>query len=612
MRNKLLPAGIVFLSLLLLGYTLFNSSAQGTDSSVRELTEWTLDDGTGNASCVTLPLTLKGLAPRTPVSFTASVYPEAGSHIYLKTVYSPVRVYADGKLIFSYGQDGTLPAFLQDPPTRVELLPLEQNTRSVTLRLEFLSPSQRSSLTVYPVLLGTSDAILEKLFHSMGFTLLFSIVLIALGILLFLTSVILTRFDQAGIALFRLGFFSFLVGVWIFGECNLTGLFIDNPALLYLMAFLGLFTLAVPLLRFGCVILPSPGCQRILKCLSAVLELSVCAAVLLQLTGTTALSRSMYLFHLLIPSALCAFAGCIFREAFRRKERFAWQLLFPITLLAVFSILELANYYLPGRPAQISFFFQTGMLLFICSLCVLCGKFTLHSLQTQARNRQLSYELSLMEKLIQAQKERYDVLSRTDASIRAQRHDLKHQLTVIRSYHENGQREKLSEYLNLLIADIPVNRTVRLCENEAVNAVAAHYLAVAQTSGISSLSIRLDIPSDTGQVPESDLCVLIGNLLENAVAACQESSGEPPFIRMQSRLQYGILTITMDNRCRFARPTADGLFQSPKPGGGTGLVSIRSVAKRYGGDARFELNDHVFSSSVYLHICDSVPSGNDC
>lgn len=607
MKHNFLPKGIIFLILLLFGSILLYPNAHRKDDSVHTLTEWTMDTDREKNTPITFPLTLNGLDPRTPVTFTASVSPKTGSYIYLKTVYSPVRVYADEELIFSYGQDGTYPAFLLDPPTKVELLPLPQSREPLTLKMEFLSPTQRSSMTVYPVLLGTSDAILEQLFSNMGFSLLFSIVLVALGILLSLTAIVLAQFDKAGTTLHLLGAFSFLVGIWIFGECNLTGLFIDNPSFLYLTAFLGLFTLSIPLLKFGNVIFTSSACKKLLRLMYTILELSVCTAVLLQLMGIMSLSRIMYLFHLLIPLALCIFAGCVLWETFHHKDPFISQFLFPVFLLAVFSILEVVNYYLLRHLVQISFFFQIGMLLFICSLCILCGNFTLHSFRTQARNRQLSYELSLMEKQIRAQKEQYAILSETDASIKAQRHDLKHQLAVIRNYNENGQSKELADYLDSLIARIPVSKEKRLCENNVVNTVALYYLTMAEKSGISLSPIQLDIPSDTGQVQETDLCVLIGNLLENAVAACQGPCQEPPFIRIQSRLQYGILTITMDNYCLCAVQMPNGLFQSEKPGGGTGLASIRSIARRYGGDARFEWKEHTFLSSVYLRMFDDPP-----
>lgn len=336
MKNKFLPSAILFLMLLVFGYVLSSPSIRRAEHSVCELSEWTLAVGAKETSHVSLPLTLKNLAPRTAVTLTTSVHPEAGSQIYLKTVYAPVRVYADGELIFSYGQDGTYPAILSDPPTKIEILPLTQTGRPLTLRLEFLSPSQRDSMTVYPVLSGSADAILEQLFSNMGFSLLFSIVLIALGILLSLTAVVLARVEKTGKALLLLGIFSFLVGIWIFGECNLTALFIDNPSLLYLTAFLGLFTLAVPMLKFGLTILRSSICRKLLRYMDTALEVSICAAILLQLMGTMPFARSMYLFHTLIPAALCIFAGCILWEAFRCKNPLAVQFLFPVTLLSLF------------------------------------------------------------------------------------------------------------------------------------------------------------------------------------------------------------------------------------------------------------------------------------
>lgn len=160
--------------------------------------------------------------------------------------------------------------------------------------------------------------------------------------------------------------------------------------------------------------------------------------------------------------------------------------------------------------------------------------------------------------------------------------------------------QKLSEYLNALSANIPVDTEERLCENDAVDAVARYYLSMAQKTGLTSVSLALHIPSDTGQVQETDLCIIIGNLLENAVTACR--GREHSFLRMQSRIQYGIMTITMDNSCPLVCKNPDGSFRSRKTGGGSGLASILSAAEKYGGGARFEEREHTFCSSVYLYL----------
>ena len=230
----------------------------------------------------------------------------------------------------------------------------------------------------------------------------------------------------------------------------------------------------------------------------------------------------------------------------------------------------------------------------------MCGYFIKDIFTLRLNNRQLSYKISLMEKQVEIQKERHRLLSETSALIRQQRHDIKHHVAVIRSFLHNQDKEKLTVYLDELAAKIPEDPFRTFCQNEAVNAVILHYYCSAREAGIRSLNITLDIPGETGKVSESDLCVIVGNLLENAVTACQTC--DKPFIRLQSRFANEILTITMDNSCQKTELSSDGNFRSQKPGGGIGLTSIRSVAEKYDGGCCFEAKDGAFFSSVYLHL----------
>lgn len=213
----------------------------------------------------------------TPLTLTVRICPKPGDYLYLKTVYTPVRLYADGKLIFAYGQDGDFPAFLLDPPTKTALVPLPETGHEVTLTLEYLSPSQRDAAALHPLLLGSPDQIVAGLFSEMGFSLFFFVFLLALGLIMVLVSLIFLRFGSSGTAFFWLGLFSLCTGAWSFGECNLTGLLVGNAPILYLMAFLGLFTFAIPLLRFILVVL-RPHAGPFLEALCAFMVLCVCGA----------------------------------------------------------------------------------------------------------------------------------------------------------------------------------------------------------------------------------------------------------------------------------------------------------------------------------------------
>ena len=553
---------------------------------VQSVTQWQLDGRT-----VSLPLTLGHLAPRTPLTLSAQAQP--GEYLYLKTVYAPLRVYANETLVFEYGQPGTYPGFLLDPPTKTALVPLPGAEAPITLRMEYLSPSQRSSCTLHPVLLGSSGAILRELVGQMGFSLFFSFTLLALGLLLFLIALVLTRFETAGAAFFWLGLFCVCVGSWVFGECNLTGVLIDAPVILYLLAFLGLFTLAVPMLKLGCMVLNLRWeSRRLLHGMILALEFCIGAAIVLQLSGIAAFCKTMYLFHVLVPLSLCVFAAVLLRENARYQNRMARRFLMPTAALAVFALLEVGNYYLFRLPVQKSFFFQIGVLIFVVMVGVIGGYFVRDAFLLRAEN-------SMMQRQVQIQKEQYQLLLATEKDAKRLRHSVKHHLAAIRVLLLNQEHETALSDLNTLLDGLSPDVSGKLCSNPLVNAAAMHYQSIALQAGVD-VSICLDIPRDTGRVPDGELCVIIGDLLENAVSACR--GVERPFLKMRSRYADGILTVTMDNSYSCVRQRADGSFLSTREGGGIGLRAIAALAEKHGGGSRFETKDGVFYSSVYLRL----------
>lgn len=588
LRGALPPVCVLALILLLFAAALAYPSDARQSGGIQHLTEWRLD-----GEAVSLPLTLNRLSPRTPLTLTAEVQQPDGAYLYLKTVYAPLRVYANEELIFEYGQPGSYPGFLLDPPTKAALVPLPGGMETAVLRMEFRSPAQRGSVTLHPVLLGTSAAILTELFRQMGFSLFLSFTLLALGLLLFLIALVLTRFERAGTAFFWLGVFCICVSSWVFGECNLSGVLINAPVFLYLLAFLGLFTAVIPILKFGRAILGlRENGRRLLDWSSHTLEAGVGAAVLLQLLGAASFSKTMYLFHVIEPLALCVFAAVLLVESARYQNSMARKFLIPTAALAVFALLEAGNYYLFRLPVQNSFFFQVGVLIFIVLVSIVGGCFVRDAFSLREQN-------TIMQRQIQIQKEQYRLLLSTEENEKKLRHSVKHHLAAMRVLLMNREPETALADLNAMLDNLSADVSGRLCNNPLVNAAATHYQAIARQAGVD-ISIHLDIPEDTGRVPDGELCVIVGDLLENAVAACRET--DKPFIRMRSRCADGLLTVTMDNSFSHIVQRADGSFQSTREGGGLGLRVIAALAEKHHGGSRFEARDGVFYSSVYLRL----------
>ena len=261
--------------------------------------------------------------------------------------------------------------------------------------------------------------------------------------------------------------------------------------------------------------------------------------------------------------------------------------------------LTFTNSYLESSVDSSFFVFcRIGLLICVFAIYFVLLQ-SLESLEQQAALQQkLILESQLLEIQMEETEKRSQLLMETAQQTRQMRHDLRHHLTVIQAMAGNSN-PKLTQYLATLIQDIPA-AVQDYCENPTVNAIVSHYASRCQKEGIA-FTARLTVPAQNPDLSDNALCVVFANLLENAVEACERMSEGEKFIRLNSSLEYSVLTITMDNSFDGKAAAKDGTFYSSKrtDAPGVGLSSIRAVAKAHQGDARFEADGCVFRSSVY-------------
>lgn len=566
--------------------------------SVGSITDVSYEIEDGDSGTLSLPDRLTGLAPRTQVTLYATAQAQPGESLLVKSVFAPLRLYVNDSLLYEYGQMGSYPAYLNDPPTGLAMVKLPEEGGSFDLRIEYQSLTQRDTLSLPVISIGDNGTLLAGLFSSEGFSLLFSLMLIFLGIAMTLIALTLVRKLPAGTSFLWLGLFSLSAGIWVLGESDLTAFLLPYPSLLYAMAYVGLFCMTIPFLLFGLVVL-NPKNRLPFQVMLWIHIVSIVAAFLLQLTGIMDFTKSLFWFHIITPLGFVSFAICLVWEHFKHRNPTAKRFAPAIILLAASTLLEVSNYWL-HLNMPLTAFFQLGVLAFIVSLGIVSGYYVQQSMRTAAENIRLEYEMTAMERQLDLQRLQYQKLAEQDEMIKNQRHDLRHQIAVLRSL--TADEKKLTAYLDGLAAKIPSGEGVRLCENYAVNAVAAYYYALAQQAGID-IDISLIVPMGIDSDIESDLCVVVGNLMENAVEACNRMTEGTKFICINSGLEHGVLTLTVDNSFSGKiRKREDSYLSSKRPEEGTGISSVAAVAKKYGGNARFEEKDGVFQTSVYIRI----------
>ncbi len=252
-------------------------------------------------------------------------------------------------------------------------------------------------------------------------------------------------------------------------------------------------------------------------------------------------------------------------------------------------------------PEQVqSWQFLLARVLLLASMFLIYSSL-LHSLDTVRKQAALVEKLAFQENLLAIQQTQYDQLLRHMEQIRTARHDLRHHWEALRAYLDAGDLDGLRSYLDAYGKKLPTNTQQLFCKNFAVNAV-LNYYAEASHLEQTEFTARVELP-EVPPVSEPELCALLGNLLENALDACRDITGDASrFIRVGGYADGNHVVITVDNACARVPAEENGRLLSSKHSGfGIGTSSVRSAAERTGGAAEFSCRDGMFCASVLLY-----------
>jgi len=180
------------------------------------------------------------------------------------------------------------------------------------------------------------------------------------------------------------------------------------------------------------------------------------------------------------------------------------------------------------------------------------------------------------------------------------RHDFRHSIRALAELYDSGDMRAVGEYLHGYIDAMPVNEITNYCGNTAVNALLNYYSHIAQQNGID-LTLQVRLP-DSLPVSDVDLCNMLGNILENAVTACQKA--EDKYIQLTVLADnYAQLYIVAANSFDGKVRQKDGRYLSTsRTGSGIGLSSVASTAEAYGGVAQFSHEDSRFFSNIAIPL----------
>ena len=211
------------------------------------------------------------------------------------------------------------------------------------------------------------------------------------------------------------------------------------------------------------------------------------------------------------------------------------------------------------------------------------------------------WQHTLAEKQMALQRAHLDDMRASGDAMRQLRHELKNHMFYMQYLIDKKDFDGLSRYFREFYQKESRHLVEVDASGSVLNAVLHQKLSVAGQKGIQIVDDLHCAPPK--EIDEKDLCLLLSNLLDNAIEASEGLQNAVITVHMRLVKEYLSLVVsnTVDRDVLRENP---GL-STDKPHReihGIGLRVIREIVDRYDGSVRFESGDGMFHAKLMLRI----------
>lgn len=258
---------------------------------------------------------------------------------------------------------------------------------------------------------------------------------------------------------------------------------------------------------------------------------------------------------------------------------------FLITLLIPISSIYMMHhiFLIVASHTEYSFFsFISGILMLLVNYVI----FTVYdrigqAAELQSLNRLYEQQLDLCSRQAEERENNY-------LELRRMRHDMKNHLSGIWGMVSAGQMKEAGEYIQNMLNDGIGSEVMEISHtgNIVVDSLINHKYAIAQKNNIR-FETRVFIPSAL-PFQGGHLAIILGNLLENALEACQKLPENQRYIFLEATYAKEMLQIYIKNSSpEEQKKDSNGRYLTTKDDTcchGIGLASVEQALATYNGE----------------------------
>ena len=204
-------------------------------------------------------------------------------------------------------------------------------------------------------------------------------------------------------------------------------------------------------------------------------------------------------------------------------------------------------------------------------------------------------------------KRQYETIQKVYTEKRMLLHDSVHQDVLILEYLQNGKYREAQTYFEKKIAATKKKSKNRYTGIEVLNLMLNYEIEQAEEKAIR---VKCAVEAYHCPVDETELCIIIGNLFDNAIEAVKDLPDEQRQIDFSIQNPNGIFRIEMSNPYEDERRKVEHHYLTTKKENtemhGLGLMSVQKIVEKYDGLMEISDTDNVFKVIVIFFV-----RGND-
>lgn len=229
--------------------------------------------------------------------------------------------------------------------------------------------------------------------------------------------------------------------------------------------------------------------------------------------------------------------------------------------------------------------FKNQIILGIVSaLLFLATLFVFFSFQANAQRENKLLLLQQEQDKILTDINYYEILKKQNDNLRAYAHDAKNHLSTIKNLNDNPEVEM---YISKMIERLAEYGKVCHSGNHTLDVVIDKYVTECD---LNNIAFEFDIKNNNlSQVEPYDLVAILGNLLDNALEAAEQSQDRIISIETDFRNNFSVIIVSnsCDKNPQLSNSELPVTTKSNKRLHSFGLKSVRKTIKKYNGDIAF-------------------------